>query len=157
MIGYILLITFALVLAGIVYAWLKSYVPKGDIECPEGVSVYLSNYGIDQPSLGMLNLTFKNNGVFSIDGIYIFYADNATEEIATEDLSGKFASGDAFLDGGGLKFNSPLVPDKVISLIFDVSAITAEKVDVVPFREQQENNKIKTVTCGNSKISKTII
>ena len=43
MIGYILLITFAIVIAVVVFQWLKTYVPKEGIACPDEVSIYISS------------------------------------------------------------------------------------------------------------------
>src|SRR3989344_5484172 len=123
MIGYILLITFAIVIAGVVYQWLKTYVPKEGLACPDDVSIYVSEY--DSPNLGELSLTLKNNGQFSIGGIHIYYSTNESEEIAVNDLSKKIKGGGTFINPGislgaiGENSFEPGGEDEV--LIFDVT------------------------------------
>ena len=58
MIGYILLITFAVVIAAVVLTWLKTYVPRQGLECPDGVSIYILDSELDRNDLV---LTLRNN------------------------------------------------------------------------------------------------
>ena len=41
MIGYVLLISFAVVMAGLVYHWAKTYIPREEVKCQEGVSIFI--------------------------------------------------------------------------------------------------------------------
>ena len=72
MIGYILLITFVIAISIFVYQWLKTYVPKEGLECPDGVSIYISKANIN-PNEGKLTLTLKNTGRFDINGVFVIY------------------------------------------------------------------------------------
>ncbi len=167
-IGYILLITFAIVIAGVVYAWLKTYVPKEGIACPDEVSVYVSEYDSSIP--GELNLTLKNNGQFSVGGIFIYYSTDASQEIAVNDLSKsplieteavKMTS-----SGGGLRFGesinpnnlNPFEPGEDKEIIFDITGI--EKiyaVEIIPIRWQAEGTKKPApVSCANAKTKKIL-
>jgi len=83
MIGYVLLISFAVIMSGIVYIWMKSYVPVDAIQCPDSVSVMVDN--LDCVG-GNLSLTLKNNGLFNIDGLFIKAAFKPGEEIAVNNL-----------------------------------------------------------------------
>ncbi len=161
MIGYILLITFAIVIAGVVYSWLKTYVPKEGIACPDGVSIYISEYDASTTP-GELSLTLKNNGQFSVGGIFIYYSTDKAQEIATNDLSGKIKSGEIFLNPGvrfeGTGENSfePGANDKEI--IFDVIGIDyIYAVEMTPIRWQSEGTKKPSpVSCANAKTKKIL-
>ncbi|HTY43911.1 MAG TPA: hypothetical protein VMC80_01590, partial [Patescibacteria group bacterium] len=47
MIGYVILITIALVMGAIVFAWIKSYVPADSLTCPDGVSISVRDFNYD--------------------------------------------------------------------------------------------------------------
>ena len=44
MIGYVLLVSLAIIMGGIIYTWMKTYVPKDALECPEGTSLIIKGY-----------------------------------------------------------------------------------------------------------------
>ena len=164
-IGYILLITFAIVIAGVVYSWLKTYVPKEGIKCPDEVSVYISEYDASIPE--ELNLTLKNNGQFSVGGIFIYYSTDETQEIAVNDLSKsplietkavKMTS-----SGGGLRFTpateeNPFKPGEDKEIIFDITGIDKiYAVEIIPIRWQTEGTKKPVpVSCANAKTKKIL-
>ncbi len=166
-IGYILLITFAIVIAGVVYAWLKTYVPKEGIACPDEVSVYISEY--DPSDSGKLSLTLKNNGQFSVGGIFIYYSTDASQEIAVNDLSERIEGGGVPLNSGvkfgGIDENS-FEPGKDKTIIFDIADLRDEKnsdvkkiyaVEIIPIRWQSEGTKKSVpVSCANAKAKKIL-
>ena len=47
MVGYVLLVTFAIIISVIVYNWMQSYVPQEDLECEDGVSLIIQKYNCD--------------------------------------------------------------------------------------------------------------
>ena len=69
MIGYVLLITFAMITGTLVYTWLKSYVPTEALECPDGVSVFMKDVVCNNIGNGKYNLSVElvNNGRFAIE------------------------------------------------------------------------------------------
>jgi len=71
LIGVVLMITMALVMAGLVYGWLKFYVSKPIPEdlCPDGISLIVSEYQCLAES--RINITFQNQGRFDIDQVLI--------------------------------------------------------------------------------------
>jgi len=155
MIGYILLITFAVVIAGVVFQWLKTYVPKEGIDCPSDVSLYILDYDPDTP--GELSLTLRNNGKFSVGGIFIYYSTDESQEIATNDLSEKIDSGGIFINPG-IRFDLEFKPgDSDKKITFDISSITDDKIyaiEMTPIRWQEEKNKKLLVSCTNAKTKK---
>lgn len=157
-IGYILLITFAIVIAGVVYQWLKTYVPKEGIACPDGVSIYVSEYAFDK-DLKELSLTLKNNGQFSIGGIFIHYSTDKTQEIAVNDLSASIIPKNKYLNPGialgEIGENSFEPNSEDIKLSFDMSQINyIYAIEITPIRWQEEKNKKQIVSCANAKTKK---
>src|SRR3989338_5986965 len=132
MIGYILLITFVIAISVFVYQWLKTYVPKEGLACPDGVSIFVSDYTFDNSEL---SLKIKNNGKFNIGGIYIYYSDDPNKKIASKDLSKVLIEGvprQFFELNPGVKFlgalddENPIGPSQEIEIGFDVTGISGE-------------------------------
>jgi len=157
MIGYVLLIGMAVVMGGVMYAWMKSYVPQSDIECPEGVSLVINDY-VYNCSNSTLNITLKNNGRFDIAGYYIKVTNNSEQTIATTDISTnlintggsmyKYSYAVLFKAGNENSFN----PNNETQNLFDVSKITngVKRIEIIPVRWQKENNKLRFVGCGET-------
>lgn len=74
-VGYVLLISISLALAGMVYTWLTYYVTPGqEVTCDEDVSVVIREFNYSCGS-NSLNLTLQNRGMFNVDG-YIIRVNN---------------------------------------------------------------------------------
>lgn len=74
-VGYVLLISISLALAGMVYTWLTYYVTPGqEVFCDEDVSVVIRDFNYSCGS-NSLNLTLQNRGLFNVDG-YIVRVNN---------------------------------------------------------------------------------
>lgn len=161
MIGYILLITFAVVIAGVVFQWLKTYVPKQGLECPDGVSLYLSEY--NDSEVGNLSLTLRNNGKFSIGGIFIYYSNSSNQTIAPYDLSKKLIedkprimSLNPGISLGAIDKNE-FDPGNETKILFNITEIEyIYAIEIIPTREQVQKNKKFRVSCGNSKTKKIL-
>jgi len=152
MIGYVLLITFAIIISIVVYKWLSTYVPKEGIECPDGVQIYVSDYNCSNSTL---NLTLRNTGTFNINGTYIYYSTNKSQEIATKDLSLNLSyGGTAF--GQEIRFDSYLEPNKNRTLNFNINASKIYLIRILPMRYQIEKNKERLVVCGNGETKQII-
>jgi len=155
MIGYILLISVAVVMAIIVYSWLKTYVPKESLDCPDGVSILIKDYTCDS---NQLSITTLNNGRFNVAGYFVRVADNPDLELATIDLSkdltpesaGKqFGNGILFAQGSG----NSLQPSEEATNIFDISSLTTLYfVELAPLRFQEEEGRERLVSCANKKV-----
>lgn len=160
MIGYVLLVSIALVMAGVVTIWLKTYVPKDVLECPDTTSIFIKEYSCQGNEL---NITVRNNGNFNVAGYFIRIANVSPEqELATTDLSSKLKS-----DFGGILFGNSilfseekgnsLAPNEESKNVFDITGTnTLYFVELVPIRFEEENNKQRTASCGNAKVREEI-
>ena len=139
-IGYILLIVITISISTGVYMWMKSYIPKETISCPEEVSVFVVQADCAE---NILSVTIKNNGLFLFKGYYIKATTSAEQEIATLNLYG---------EDGYFEFEEPLEPNQEDSSSFTYTG-QIYSVEVTPVREQtDENSKIQSVICTNSRI-----
>jgi flagellin-like protein len=158
LISYVLLITFVIVLSGVVYTFMKSYVPKEALDCPDEVSVLVNGYNCSSQEL---NLTLKNNGKFNIGG-YLIYATNSPQaELATIDLSKNITSGGTPLNPTGIKLNgegNSFLPNYEEIHLFNISSIKPGiySIEIVPMRWQEEDRKKRLVTCINAKMRKSL-
>jgi len=84
MVSYILLISLAVAMSGIVYAWLQFYVQKPFAEesCPD-ISLIITDYNC---SNGIFNLTVQNKGRFYVDG-YTLKINNGTRDYSIYEIS----------------------------------------------------------------------
>lgn len=89
-VSYVLLVVLAIGLATGTYFFLASQTnPFGEGECPDGVSITVTNYSCGD---GLINLTLKNNGRFNLAGVIIngiTITDNREKEIQLYDYSFK--------------------------------------------------------------------
>lgn len=90
MIEYVLLIVIVMTMSGMVYLWMKTYVPKEAIQCENGVTLYITDMKCKYDSVSgkySLNVTLKNNGRFNIRGFFIRATTDKSQELAILDLS----------------------------------------------------------------------
>jgi FlaG/FlaF family flagellin (archaellin) len=158
MIGYILLISFALVMAIIVYAYIKTYVPKDLASCPDDTSLFIKEATCNN---GELNITLKNNGRFNIAGYFIRGTEDIDQDVATVDLVQMAKEG---VENQNTYFTS---------ILFDITQENTLKpgdekinvynlteyiysISIIPTRFQGEGNKKELVACGNSRVGEII-
>jgi len=159
MIGYVLLITFAIIMAGGIYTWMKTYVPNEIYHCPEGTSIFVKDYSCSNETM---NITLKNNGRFDIAGIFIHISDDPNAEVATFDLVGGISEGgiqaqNALIFEAGS--DNSMIPGNENSLQFDLDSIFAGRpylVEIIPVRFQEEDGKTKFVSCSNSEVAQDL-
>lgn len=173
-VGYILLISIAVAMSVIVYAWLKSYVPKEPLECPGDVSLMIKeiNCSID----GILEINFRNNGKFSVYAYTIKFAKDPSKSIATDSLAKAFVEfstghreADVIYFTGGQPFSkdicdNPFEPGDEEEHKFDteIALDSGEKIafiDIIPIRCQQQEGKTKSVQvrCNEARIRQPIV
>ena len=158
-IGYVLLVTFAIIMGGILYQWLKGYVPKDILKCPDGVSAFIEDVGcIDHEDYFVLNLTLKNNGRFGIAGYFIHATDDPSQELATVDLSTyHFEGGNK--DRSAILFSlvedNPIKPNDRKRSRFNLSS-QIYSIEITPVRFQVENNKKRLASCGDAKVKEIV-
>ena len=167
MIGYVLLITAAIVMGAIVYQWLRTYVPIEAPACSDEISVFMKRYSCD-PATGELTITIKNNGKFNLAGYFIHVSTDPTQEIATIDLSEYVTTG-GISAGGSLIFSAgstnSLRPNKEFVSVFDLNGdvldggsglVQIYLIEIIPVRFQEIRNKLTFISCGNAKIREPI-
>ncbi|MBA7678297.1 hypothetical protein ES703_86570 [subsurface metagenome] len=159
-IGYVLLVTFAIIIGGVIYQWLKGYVPTDFLECPDGVSIFINEVSCTNITGGLeLDLTIKNNGRFDIAGYFIHATNDSSQELATIDLSKYHAEGGNKL-GSAIVFTlgkkNSIKPNDEKRSIFDYTS-EIYLIEITPIRFQIEDNKQRLASCGNAKIKEQII
>lgn len=166
MIGYVLLVTFAIIMSAFIYSWMKSYVPKEGLECPDGTSFFVKE-SYYNPTTGILNLTIKNNGNFNIAGSFIKATISETQEIATIDLTKNLTSGGINSSAVDAVFffdklddvkpgENPLAPGDEIKLGFENIGADYYSVELIPIRYEKINRKNHVVTCGDGRIEEIL-
>ncbi len=155
-IGYVLLISFAIIMSIIFYNWAKTYVPQDSIQCPDGVSVFIEDYSYN---LTTLNITIKNNGRFDIDGYSIHISNESLQKIAIIDLSPKLIEGGIFLKNSisfGSKDNS-FTTGLTKTSLFDISDISnIYLIEIIPTRFHEIKNKKRFISCSDVRIIERI-
>lgn len=160
-IGYVLLLAFGVVMAIIAYNYLKTFVPKEGVDCPEGVSIFITDYSCEN---NWLNITIKNNGKFNYDGYYIHAANTTKQRIATINIVPYFrlsSSGNSsIIENSYILFNSKNITEnfspKQEDTHYFLLPYNVEVIELTPIRFQKEGNTIRTVSCGKSLIREEI-
>ena len=157
-IGYVLLVTFVIVLGVIIYNWMKTYVPSEGLECPDGTSLFIKSYSCENNSLEII---LKNNGKFNIGGYYIYATTSAEQELATKDISFYIDEESAKLTPTGIKFTgeeNSLKPNAEETEVFDLSTgnFTIYSIEIIPLRWQKENRISRIVTCSEGEVREVI-
>lgn len=169
MVGYVLLIVFSIVLSTIAYTVLKTYIPKDKLECPEGTSLLIESYTCDDNNL---EFTIKNDGKFDVGGYFIYATDKLGQKKATINLVNYNLNEGSILSplriegiklgitavNVGLDFNNEFtVNSEAQTERYDLSTIDPiYAIEIVPLRWQEEEGTIKTVSCADQKIRKSL-
>ena len=75
-VSYILLVGIVMGLSGMVYGWLKFKAGSivAEESCPEGINLILESYNCSEN--GIIELTLKNKGFFTVSGFLIKMSDS---------------------------------------------------------------------------------
>lgn len=159
MIGYVLLITGAIVMSILVYQWLRSYVPSESPECPADVSVFIKEHVC---STNQLDITLKNNGKFNIAGYFIHVSDQTDQKIATTDISQYIESGGIFAENAVIFLaggNNAMKPNDEKLGVFGLSETGMDNIyliEIIPARFQKIENRLTFISCGNAKVREEV-
>lgn len=159
MVGYVLLVSIAVVIGAMVYAGLKTYVPRDTPDCPDGTALSIEELScINYGGIYELNVTLENSGRFNIAGFFIYATESEIQELAANDLSGNITKGGTelsnsviFSESGG----NPLEPTDEIETVFRI-AYPIYSLEISPTRFQTLENKIEFVVCGDAKIKEVV-
>lgn len=161
-VGYVLLITISIVMSILVYQWIKTYVPTTPLECSEGTSIFIRETDYDCIN-SKLNITLRNNGKFSINGIYARVSNIEGQELATIDISSKLISGGIISDNS-IVFSefvenelTPSEPTNQRLVSFNLDGIgRVYKIEIVPTRIQEIDDKKRSLSCNNAKTEEVL-
>jgi len=160
MIGYVLLISFGIILGALIYQGMKTYIPQEPLVCPDGVSVSIKDITCEKDEFGnvALEYTIKNNGRFTISGYFIRATTSEDAEFATLDLSSHIYSGGTELLNSvgfvkGLDYNlKPNIETKTI-FVWEFSELgEIYSIEITPTRVQKTDGSAELVSCTNSKV-----
>ena len=163
MIGYILLITFGIIISVIVYSYLKTYVPKEFVKCPEGVSLFIEEINCSEDGITgnkNINITIQNNGKFNLAGYFIHGTDNASQEIATIDLSqnvtntslGPFIVGNSVIFDRTTTDTNSFIPNEEAIHYFTNLTYDIVEIEIIPIRYEIKESTQRLASCGESKV-----
>jgi len=160
LIGYVLLVVFAVVISSVVFQWLRTYVPAQAMECPDGVSLFLNEVTFDSDT-GELSLTMTNNGRFSIDGYFINIKNDSEQDLATIGIWNcldKEKSSPAQNFSGYVSFDlqdkNLFKPQNQTTHVFNILEEYGEpdSVSIIPTRQQEHRGRERLVSCGNARV-----
>lgn len=158
-IGYVLLITFGIVISVVVFTYLKTFVPSDIASCPDGTSMFLKEYSCSQ---NQLNITLKNNGRFTLNAFFIHATDDPSQELAVIDLASNFSESnpDGLREGSTIYFHTNIAeefsPNEEATYVFDLNQVYP-KIELIPARFQTIDEKERFVVCSNARIYEEII
>ena len=165
-IGYVLLVVFAVIISAVVYNWLKTYIPSEKLECSEGVSILIKDAKFDGFD-SILNLTIVNNGRFNLAGYIIDAKNTSEEELATIDLTeylnesyentlvSTYASAILILSSEEtIDSNNQFEPGDEVNHIFNIPEEIGElqQIRIIPVRFEEHKGRLRFTVCGNAGI-----
>ena len=141
LLSYVILITIALTLSGLVYAWLKWYVADDgpELDCEEEVSLSIKSYEYNCLVFGgEINMTVKNNGLHNVSGFVFKVHDRVDATIGKYIIIDyPFAQGDSPLaPGDEVSWISTFSPVDTIGL---TSALTL--IEVQPYKYDETGSQ----------------
>ena len=157
MIGYVLLVSFAIIMGVIVYNWMKTYVPTDTVECPDGVSLFIRDiecYGVTGGLDYTLSLNISNNGRFDVDGFYVRVTTGPDQKLATKDISKKIVSGGS-APGNFVQLTQKLSPGNKASFRFS-PIDEAYSVEIIPMMFRDVEGKIRLASCSDAKVKEIV-
>ncbi len=147
-VGYVLLVVIALSLSLLVYAWLKSQIPREREKCPESISLIIEDYSCDKRGK-TLDITFQNKGLFNVNG-FIIRIRNVSDGKTYTLESGGGGIENFFVEAGKLK---ALKPNEKATQQFSYSKYgRLVEIEIEPFITEQG-----IVLCENAIISQEIV
>jgi len=144
-VAYVLLITIAISLSGMVYAWLRWYITPGqEIKCDSGTTLIIKDYKYTWGLSASLNITLQNKGLFKIDGFIISVNDRPGRTVGVYTL--KINGLDAYQPVEGFSPGTEVSLNLDTSVDYDNNPLDClTYIEVQPF-VVQDNHR---VVCGD--------
>ncbi len=123
MVSYVLLIIIAVGVSGLVFAYIKFYVPKGQLpECPQDVGIVIKDYTCIMGTNPQLTLSLVNKGLLTVDAVQIKF--EKTERRIRQNIN----KGPLYFSNNGLKPGEEYitVPYNVGTIVTSPGSYTVE-------------------------------
>ena len=156
-IGYVLLISFAIIIGGLTYSWMKTYVPRGDLKCPDDVSIFVDEGNCTNNGGNYtLEIEIKNNGMFNVGG-YNIYVSNKTGEGNIYGIGSYLKEYALQKEGSLVVLENPHGPGDSKILTFREIPWKVKAIEITPIRFEERGEGKKEITnCGNARIIEEI-
>jgi hypothetical protein len=162
MVSYVMLVIISISLAILVYAWLKTQLPKENDECPDRLSVIIKDINCDT-STNIVNITFQNKGFFNINGIALRISNRTGDIPAYNLMTGIKPWQNHSIVVNEVRnftyFRYELKPGEEYKLSYNYTKFNQiKKIQLTPFISKQENGVLeaKQVVCINSIITQEV-
>ena len=162
LVGYVLLVVFAIIIGAGVYAWLKTYVPNDSLNCPDGTSAFIKDARFDSIN-SILDLRVRNNGRFDVAGYFIHASNSSTQKLQAIDLSPYLNEDDQGVIFGNSVLHSvtggnDLKPGDESHNTFTIPSQIGNiySIRVIPTRFQIEDNRNRFVSCGDARVEQIV-
>jgi hypothetical protein len=160
-IGYVLLVSFAIIIGVIVYAWMKTYVPQEEMQCPDGTSLFIKDLAYDCVA-HTLTINFLNNGKYDVGGYFIYATTSPGSQLADAEISSANMDNTAILRPLGVKFGIPVEKNSLAPGLeeeddYNLTAIgDIHSIEVLPIRWQTKNRKMFLATCTYARLRENV-
>ena len=152
MLSYVILIAFAILMGGVVYASLKLVANvKPVANCEEGTAVFIANYQCTPTSL---NFSIQNNGRFSVGGV-VFSVGDSRERTPIMPIQSVLAENRKY-EKGFYNFNNTLAPGESVIATLEPLSVTytqLQRIRVQPFIVDKDRN---VIICENAVIMQNL-
>ena len=162
LVGYVLLVVFAIIIGAGVYAWLKTYVPNDSLNCPDGTSAFIKDARFDSIN-SILDLRVRNNGRFDVAGYFIHASNSSTQKLQAIDLSPYLNEDDQGVIFGNSVLHSvtggnDLKPGDESHNTFSIPSSIGNvySIRIIPTRFQEEDNRNRFVSCGDARVEQIV-
>lgn len=151
-VSYVILISIAIALSIMVYAWLRFYVEPGNsVQCPDSISLIIKDYSCVMDNglhVGELDVSVQNKGLFNISGFTFKFSERDGAEIATQ-------SGDLIWDGNPgdidgidvLNDGFGLSPGEEVVLNYSFNSYSVDDITLIQLQPFVEDSNGERVYC----------
>ena len=140
MVSYVILISIGIALAILVYGWMKFYTsPDQETrKCPDQIALIIDDYSCDYGN-SELNLTIKNQGLFTTDGFIVKIHNRPGAEIGFYALELNEDSG----------IEEKLTPREKFNISYDISEYVspAQEITVIELQSFLLDSNNEKILC----------
>ncbi len=142
-IGYVLLIVFAVSMSAIVFAWLRAKAPKAEEKCPDDVSIEVISYTLNPGK--SLSFDLRNRGFFGVNGLSVRLKEGTKNCVITQATCSNCTKYQA--RSNKILFEQKINPSGIetITIVYE-DCTTPSDIEIIPMRFIEND----FVLCENS-------